>query len=264
GFETTIYAAAVPPETTSNMALAGFTPTSGLVDLSSRTPEWDAQFRRAVEIGYRQWQLLVGPHWGVTWLDNFSPTDDDRAAGGGNPLLPDTVRGARELLGPGEHPFPTRYAVRRQEMRYEPSIFLDAAVRDFLLFGGKIVVRRFSSAADLATLAEPVIVNCTGLGSRDLVGDTALTPLKGQLTVLIPQAEIHYSTTGGLGTQPNTPGGFVHMMPRTDGIVLGGTSERDVWTLEPNESERTRVIERHIELFGSLRTSRLPTSRLPT
>ncbi|MFN2445482.1 MAG: FAD-dependent oxidoreductase [Vicinamibacterales bacterium] len=264
GFETTIYAAAVPPETTSNMALAGFTPTSGLVDLSSRTPEWDAQFRRAVEIGYRQWQLLVGPHWGVTWVDNFSPTDDDRAAGGGNPLLPDTVRGARELLGPGEHPFPTRYAVRRQEMRYEPSIFLDAAVRDFLLFGGKIVVRRFSSAADLATLAEPVIVNCTGLGSRDLVGDTALTPLKGQLTVLIPQAEIHYSTTGGLGTQPNTPGGFVHMMPRTDGIVLGGTSERDVWTLEPNESERTRVIERHIELFGSLRTSRLPTSRLPT
>ncbi len=32
GFDVTIYAAAVPPDTTSNMSLAGFTPTSGLVD----------------------------------------------------------------------------------------------------------------------------------------------------------------------------------------------------------------------------------------
>ena len=33
GFDVTIYAAAVPPDTTSNMSLAGFTPTSGLVEL---------------------------------------------------------------------------------------------------------------------------------------------------------------------------------------------------------------------------------------
>ena len=31
GFDVTIYAMAVPPNTTSNMSLAGFTPTSGLV-----------------------------------------------------------------------------------------------------------------------------------------------------------------------------------------------------------------------------------------
>ena len=45
GFDVTIYAATVPPDTTSNMSLAGFTPTSGLVDTAKRTPEWDAQFR---------------------------------------------------------------------------------------------------------------------------------------------------------------------------------------------------------------------------
>lgn len=254
GFETTIYTATVPPETTSNMALAGFTPTSGLVDFSTRTPEWEAQFRHAVEIAYRQWQLLVGPHWGVTWLDNYAPTDDDRAASGGNQLLPDAVRGSRELLGPGEHPFPTRYAVLRREMRFEPSIFLDAALRDYLLFGGRVVIRRFSSARELASLPEPIVVNCTGLGSRELVGDTQLVPLKGQLTVLIPQPEVQYSTSGGIGVQPNTPSGFVHMMPRTDGIVLGGTSERDVWTLEPSEEERKRIVDRHIELFQSMKT----------
>ena len=49
GFDVTIYAATVPPDTTSNMSLAGFTPTSGLVDTDKRTPEWDAQFRQAVQ-----------------------------------------------------------------------------------------------------------------------------------------------------------------------------------------------------------------------
>ena len=46
GFDVTIYAATVPPDMTSNMSLAGFTPTSGLVDNRHRTPEWDAQFRQ--------------------------------------------------------------------------------------------------------------------------------------------------------------------------------------------------------------------------
>jgi D-amino-acid oxidase len=254
GFQTTIYAATVPPDTTSNMALAGFTPTSGLVDFSTRTPEWEAQFRRAVEISYQRWQLLTGPHWGVTWIDNYAPTDEERSAGGTNPLMPDSLRGARELLGPGEHPFPTKFAVRRHEMRYEPSIFLDAAVRDFVLFGGRIVIRKFASRAELATLDEPVIVNCAGLGSRDLFNDQELMPLKGQLTVLIPQSEVQYGTTGGLGTDPTSPGGFLHMMPRGDGIILGGTSERGVWTLEPNEIERKRVVDRHIELYAAMKT----------
>src|ERR671931_2662497 len=39
GFDVTIYAMAVPPDTTSNMSLAGFTPTSGLVDSERRKPE---------------------------------------------------------------------------------------------------------------------------------------------------------------------------------------------------------------------------------
>ncbi len=60
GFDVTIYAATVPPDTTSNMSLAGFTPTSGLIDFPKRTPEWDAQFTQAVRFSYRRLQLLVG------------------------------------------------------------------------------------------------------------------------------------------------------------------------------------------------------------
>lgn len=251
GIQTTIYAAALPPDTTSNMAEAAFTPTSGLVDFSQRSPEWEAQFRQAVEIAYRQWQLLANPAMGVSWVDNYSPTENAEPRGGIS-LLPESVQGERTVLGPGEHPFGSTYAVHRRDMRFEPSIALDALLRDFVLFGGRVEVRRFSSKDELARLDEPAIVNCTGLGARDLVGDQTMLPLKGQLHVLAPQDGVDYSTTGGLKLDIESPGGFLYMMPRRDGIVLGGTSERDVWTLEPNEDERKRILTRHAELFASM------------
>src|SRR5947208_1026073 len=77
GFDVTIYALAVPPNVTSNMSLAGFTPASGLVEQDRRTDAWDAQYRRAADISYRQLQLMTGPYFGVSWLDNFTLTDNE-------------------------------------------------------------------------------------------------------------------------------------------------------------------------------------------
>ena len=260
GFAVTIYAATVPPDTTSNMSLAGFTPTSGLVDMQNRTPEWDAQFREAVVIAYRRLQLLAGPKYGISWIMNYAPTDNEAAGRGGfggtTPLMPEAIPNPRVVLQPGEHPFPTKFAVERSEMRIEPSIYLDALMGDFLLWGGKVVIRRFETPSDVAALSENVIVNCTGLGSKALFNDPELIPLKGQLTVLIPQAEIAYSTSGGARPPATPAAGFVHMMPRSDGIVLGGTSLRDDWSLDVNETERQRIVEAHIDLFNSMRSDR--------
>jgi len=258
GFDVTIYAAAIPPNVTSNMSLAGFTPTSGLVETSRRTPEWDAQYRRAAQIAYRQLQLLSGPHYGVSWLDNYSLTDEFPGQGGGGnqerPNLNDGLTAGREVLGPGEHPFPTQYAIRSPQIRIEPSIYLENLVTDFRLWGGRIVMRKFDTPRDLAALGEPIVVNCTGLGARDLFDDRELVPLKGQLTVLVPQPEVNYHTNGP-NNGPQRPGSLgIHMMARTDGIVLGGTSQRDVWTLEPDEDERKRVVESHIAVFSAMRS----------
>jgi glycine/D-amino acid oxidase-like deaminating enzyme len=180
GFAVTIYAAAVPPDTTSNMSLAGFTPTSGLVANDRRTPEWDAQFRRAVEIAYRQLQLLAGPRYGISWIYQYAPTDTlPTAQGGGgvNALLPESVRTGTVVLEPGQHPFPFKYAVERTEMRIEPSIYLDALVSDVLANGGRIVIRKFDTPRDVTTLEENVVVNCTGLGAKALFNDAELMPL---------------------------------------------------------------------------------------
>jgi len=253
GFDVTIYTKTVPPDTTSNMALAGFTPTSGLVDLDERTPAWDDQFRRVAEISYRELQLLVGRAYGVSWIDNYSTMNQrprDLSDVGPDSLLPPALRTGRDVLGPGEHPFPLRYATRRSTLRIEPSIYLDAMVKDVLLFGAHIVIRGFETPQDLMTLDQPVVVNCTGLGARELFGDTDLIPTKGQLTVLVPQPEVNFRTSGGITRQP---GIGIHMMPRADGIVLGGTSERGEWSLEPNEAARRRVIDGHIALYGAMR-----------
>jgi D-amino-acid oxidase len=264
GFDVTIYTKAVPPDTTSNMALAAFTPTSGLIS-TEVTPAWETQFKHAVDISYRELQRLVGRDYGISWIDSFNTTDTPSAAGRdrnenvGGPnttfrgsdmggLMPPHVEESvgRIVLGPGEHPFPSRFAIWRRQLRIEPSLYLDALVRDFLTFGGRLVVRAFDTPRDLLSLAENLIVNCTGLGARTLFGDDTLTPVKGQLTVLIPQPEVNYSCRA---------------MPRSDGIALGTTQERGIATLEPNEAARHRIVDACIKFYSAMR-SPVPGTRL--
>ncbi len=278
GFEVTIYAKTVPPDTTSNMSWASFTPTSGLVAIGREAPEWPAQFRAAAEVGYRQLQLLVGRGYGVSWVDSYTFSDQlrprrrrgeaaggDEEVGGESALLPEELQTGRLVLQPGQHPFPARFATRRPALRIEPSIYLDALVRDALTFGARLVIRTFDSPRDFGSLEESLIVNCTGLGSRELVSDSTMEPVKGQLTLLVPQTEIQYSTLGGVPSRG--VGGFIHMMPRRDGIALGGTNERGEWSLEPNEEARRRVVEEHIALFRAMRAppggGRIATSFVP-
>ncbi len=256
GFDVTIYTKALPPHTTSNMSWAGWTPSSSVVTTTKRTPQWDEQFRAAATIAYRELQLLNGRDYGVTWIDSYSTTDEvppERMRGTRAPLMPESLRTGREVLGPDEHPFPLRYAIRTSTMRIEPAIFLDATLRDFRLFGGGTVIRELSTERDLMSLAETLIVNCTGLGSRDLFRDQEMTPIKGQLTLLAPQDGVNYSTFGGLSTTSGEPGIGLHMMPRRDGIALGGTAERGEWSMDPNEEKRKNIVEGHAELYNAMR-----------
>jgi D-amino-acid oxidase len=259
GFDVTIYAMTVPPNTTSNMSLAGFTPTTAIVNNERRTPAWDAQLLRAAEISYRQLQLMVGQNYGVYWMDSYNATDNPapgQGGGGGggfdSNLLPDYLRPNRyrEVLGPGEHPFATSYAVRTQSLSIEPSIYMDALVRDFLAFGGRIVIRKFDTPRDLMSLTEPVVVNCTGLGSFTLFDDKELVPIKGQLTVMVPQPEVNYRASGRTASGVNAS-----INPRCDGLVVGNLQDRGNWSLEPDEAVRQRNVDAAIEFFGAMRAA---------
>ena len=263
GFAVTIYAEKLPPDVTSNWSLAAWTPTSGLVEFSKRTPEWSTQLVQAAEIAYRQLQFMASPRYGISWITNYAPTDAAASAGGENALLPRHLQSEMTLLQPGEHPFPTRYAIERPELRIEPNIYLPALMDDVLAFGGQFVIRTFESPRDVLALSENVVVNCTGLGAKALFGDPELMPLRGLLVLLPPQDDVHYSTSGGVNIPEAQRGLFIHMMPRHDGIVLGGTSERDVWATDVNETEKSRIIDNHVNLFASMRPPIGPGSMAP-
>ena len=252
GYEVTIYAATVPPDTTSNMSWAGYTPTTALIEPGRRTPAWDAQFRTAAEVSYRQLQLMAGPRYGVYWIDSYNATDNPEPSppGPDSDLVPEALRTGRdrEVLGPGEHPFPTKYAVRQPNLAIEPSVYLAALVQDFLLAGGRLVIRRFESAQQLAALPEAVIVNCTGLGSFTLFDDKELVPIKGQLTFLVAQAEVNYRASCRMPDGTNAS-----INPRSDGIVVGNSQEPGVWSLEVNEEIRKRNVDAAIAFFSKMR-----------
>jgi hypothetical protein len=66
-------------------------------------------------------------------------------------------------------------------------------LNDFLSAGGQIETREFHSPADFASLAQPVIVNCTGYAARKLFSDESIIPIRGQIGWLVPQPEVRYN-----------------------------------------------------------------------
>ena len=79
------------------------------------------------------------------------------------------------------------------------------------------------------TLSESIIVNCTGLGSKTLFNDNELIPVKGQLTVCVPQPEVNYRASGRVANGET----YALINPRSDGIVIGNMHERGNWSLSP-------------------------------
>ena len=234
----TIYAKDLPPDTTSNIAGAHWSPTTVF---ETTTPKFNEQFRQASRISNRAFQLLVGPEYGIRWIDTFELMRNEaslsRELPGGNDLYPQF-----EIHRDPDNYFGAPFVRQYSTMLIEPSIYLSALLRDFYIAGGRVVVKEFRSRQEITRLREPVIFNCTGLGSRALFNDEELTPVRGQLEILLPQPEIDYCYLG--------PG---YMFPRRDGIILGGTWDHDDWSLTPNPEQATSILETHMQIMKNLR-----------
>ncbi len=234
GFEVTIHARALPPETTSNVAGALWYPHL-IVDEARRTAAFDAQFESAARFSHHYFQELIGDDYGVCWRQQYflsrAPAVDSWDIAMLRDLFPES-----RALRPGEHPFGVPHVVVDRLMLIDPTVYLEALLRDFRLAGGRVRIQSFASPADVAALPERIVVNCTGLGARELFDDRELTPVKGQLSVLPPQPEVDYAWLDDE---------HLYMFPRRDGILLGGTHEPGVESLEPNRAAERRILEAH-------------------
>jgi glycine/D-amino acid oxidase-like deaminating enzyme len=244
GWEVTIYAKDLPPQTTSNMAAGQWSPAS---IFDTRSPEFAPQFDRALRLSHRMFQDYVGVDYGVHWLENY--VCQDREFGNrlqGASTNTQDLYFESEELDRRQHPFPRKYVRRFTTMMVEPPVYLNALMRDYQLAGGKVVPRELPSREAVLALDEPVVMNCTGLGAKALFGDEELTPVKGQLTVLLPQAEIDYIVLAD----------SLYMMPRRDGILLGGTHERGEWSLDVNKGAMDEIVRGHQQFYDQMRRAK--------
>ena len=87
----------------------------------------------------------------------------------------------------------------------------------------------------LASLEAPLIVNCTGIGARDLVPDPLVIPVRGQVVVVAnPGVEEFYRA-------PSDGVDSVYLFPHDDVVILGGTAEEGAWDTGPREDITERI-----------------------
>jgi len=245
GFDVTIYAKALPPETTSNIAGGQWFPAF-LSEPDRRTPEFNAQLLAAADFAYRRYQILLGPKFGVRWMRNYylshSEFNEAGYAGANSPLR--GMMPEYQVLAPDEHPFTGFEFVRRFDtLLIEPPIYLAAMLDEFHIAGGRVIVGEIGDRAAIQALPQKLVFNCTGLGAKALFDDEELTPVKGQLTFLLPQPEVQYATVAG----------DWYMFPRSDGILLGGSHEHGVWSLQPDAAKKAEILAGHKAIFDGFR-----------
>src|SRR3954452_3714250 len=156
GFPVTIYAAALPPDTTSNIAGGQFHPFAVFHE-GDVTPDFMAQFTRALEYSWRRYQIMVGDDYGIRWLPTYVESDspEDNVIADFPPI--------NRMLSRAEHPFPLDTVRRYDTMYGEPGRYLRQTPRDVQIAGGRSEFRKSATPADIATLPEALVFNCTGL-----------------------------------------------------------------------------------------------------
>ncbi len=241
GWTVTIYASSTPPDTTSNVAGAQWTPSTVFVR-DAVSPDFLETFRRVSKTANRAFQLMAGPTYGVRWIDTYAlkhvASDRDELDYAQSVGIEDLYADVENIV-PSSTPFATPIVRRFATMQIAPNTFLPAVERDFFLREGRIVIRTFADAAGIASLDEAVVFNCTGLGSRALFGDAELEPVRGQLSILEPQPEVDYAYVAeGL-----------YMFPRDDGVVIGGTFQFGNSSLEADLATQSRILAEHETLY---------------
>ncbi len=225
GHEVTIWARDVPPQTTSNRAAAVWYPyRAAPVDKVTR---WGTT-------SYRTFLRLAEeePDAGIivsTVFDLRAERDDTL------PEWASEVGGVRHAT-PDELPPGYADALVFETPVIDTSIYMNHLRAAFEQAGGQIEQRTVTSL-DEAFAASKVVVNCAGLGARELVGDTDVHAARGQVV------RVRHNGYRRVLLDDFGPNALAYIVPRLHDIILGGTDEegREDTTPDP---EQTRGILR--------------------
>ncbi|MDO0910146.1 FAD-dependent oxidoreductase [Streptomyces sp. DT2A-34] len=123
----------------------------------------------------------------------------------------------------------------------------------FLKTGGAIETRSVSGFAEVEA---PVVVNCTGLGARELVPDASVRPVRGQLVVVEnPGIRTWLTST-------DADGEMAYFFPQPGRLLLGGTAVEDDWSPEPDPGVAEAIVRRCAVLRPEIAGARVLAHRV--
>lgn len=212
-----------PLATTSSVAAALWYPYRAFP--RERVLEWG---RRALEVFS---ELARNPATGVTWRDGVEILGPDAP---GLPWWAGLVPDVRPCEPDELPPCAARGWAFRVPVIETPTYlpWLLARVRDE---GGVLERRRVGSLAELCTGGR-VVVNCAGLGARDLAADTGLVPVQGQVVRVRNPGLTRFVLDEGET--------LTYIVPRGEDCVLGGTAVEGAWGLEPQPDVAESILRR--------------------
>ncbi|MFJ8673972.1 FAD-dependent oxidoreductase [Streptomyces sp. NPDC093589] len=121
-----------------------------------------------------------------------------------------------------------------------------------LVRAGGTVQRRAVTSLEEAGREAGTVVNCSGLGARDLVSDPEVHPVQGQLVVVANPGVEEWFVSAGSGAETTT-----YVLPQPYGLVLGGTAREHAWSREPDPAVAAAIVARCADRFPELAGARV-------
>lgn len=233
GWDVTILAAVPPQQTTSIVAAAIWYPYKAYPEHA--VLGWGSTTFAVFA------QLAEDEHTGVIMRDGvelwLQPMPDPwwRSA------VPDFGRCTPADLPPG---YQDGYAFRVPVI--DMPLYLDYLVRRFSDSGGVFQTRQLRSL-DEATELNALVVNCAGLGARDLLDDQTVKPIRGQVIWLTNPGIERFTMDEA------NPDRATYIIPRIHDVVLGGSADEDDWNTTPDSEMAEDILRRCVLLEPRLR-----------
>ncbi|MFK4264816.1 FAD-dependent oxidoreductase [Streptomyces milbemycinicus] len=117
--------------------------------------------------------------------------------------------------------------------------------------GGTVEQRAVATLAEAAREA-PLVVNCTGLGARDLVPDAEVRPVQGQLVLVENPGVDEWFVSADPGSADT-----LYVLPQPYGVILGGTAREDVWDPAPDPATAEAIVARCARVHPPLADARV-------
>jgi D-amino-acid oxidase len=83
-----------------------------------------------------------------------------------------------------------------------------------------------------------IVINCTGLGSRDLFNDQEVFPVRGQVV------KVKSNGFDQVIADDDGPNSMAVIIPRLNDIVLGGTVQANNWSLDVDPKDTEDILRK--------------------